>query len=84
MRNENICLRVKNGTEWFILQQEEKTGWWMATDGTAECSATFALPACHTSSTAEVGPTKAEPCSMAHEIDLSSHDNDIMRKVSCK
>lgn len=54
MRNKNICLRVKNGTEWFILQQEEKTGWWMATDGTAERSATFALPACHTSSTADI------------------------------
>lgn len=54
MRNKNICLRVKNGTEWFILQQEEKTGWWMATDGTAERSAAFALPACHTSSTADI------------------------------
>lgn len=35
------------------MQQEEKTGW-MATDGTGERSATFALPACHAASTADI------------------------------
>lgn len=36
------------------MQQEENTGWWMATDGTGERSAAFALPACHASSTADI------------------------------
>lgn len=53
MRNKNICLELKMDRVVY-LQQEENTGWWTATDGTGECSAAFALPACHASSTADI------------------------------
>lgn len=53
MRNKNICLELKMDRVVYFAARRE-TGWWMATDGTGELSATFALPACHASSTADI------------------------------
>lgn len=52
MRNKNICSELK--MDRVVYLQKKRNRWWMATDGTGERSATFALPARDAASTADI------------------------------
>lgn len=52
MRNKNILLRLKMGR--VVCFTARKKGRWMAIGDIGERSATLALPACHSTSTADI------------------------------
>lgn len=55
MKNKNICLRVKNGQSGLFCSKKRKQGGgWQRMEQETDRSATFALPACHASSTADI------------------------------